>query len=141
MNIEPKCCSCKKYIKNNNVLYMCVDNTFCSMSCRDKHLKFIKNFDPDFNYPDRWNNYSTKVDCFIEVDYIHIPRQKSSRTLYRSQSLKNLLDYKEKKETVFITCIKLHKFNLKLTDMRIKLFTLWFIVMVTSMIIRALTSD
>ena len=140
MNIEPKCCSCKKYISNDNVLYMCVDSTFCSMSCRDRHLKYIKNFDPEFNYPDRWNNDYTKVDCLIEVDYIHFPRHKSRNKLYSSHSLINLLEY-EQKEKMLITCIKLYSFNIKITNNRIKLIWLCLIVIMISKIIRAVTTS
>lgn len=138
MTIEPTCCSCKKNIKNGNILYMCVDNSFCSMHCRDRHLRYIKNFDPDFNYPERWNNnYSAKVDCLIEVDYLHFPRQTSSHKLYRSQSLTNLLEYK-KNERVFITCVKLYTFNFRITNTRIKIIGLCIIIAVMSIIVHSL---
>ena len=140
MSIEPKCCSCKKHIRNNNVLYMCVDNAFCSMSCRDRHLSYIKNFDPEFNYPERWNNYSAKVDCLIEVDYLHFPRQKSNHNLYRSQSLTNLLEYKQK-EKMLITCIKLYTFNIKFRIIWIKLIGLCLMAVMISMIIIAATKS
>jgi len=142
MNIEPKCCSCKKYIKNNNVLYMCVDNTFCSMPCRNKHLRYITNFDPEFNYPDKWNinannnnNYSAKVDCMIEVDYLHFPISNSKQKLYRSQSLTNLLDHKHSEKMV-ITCVKLYMFNIKLTDKKVKLISTCLLIILISTLIR-----
>lgn len=142
MNVEPKCCSCKRYIKNDNVLYMCVDNTFCSMPCRDKHLRYIRNFDPEFNYPDKWNtstNYSAKIDCLIEVDYIHFPKTSSKNKLYRSQSLKNLLEYKQS-EKMLITCVKLYIFNIKLTDKKIKLICVCLLIIIMSIIIRCMSS-
>ena len=142
MNIEPKCYSCKKYIKNDNVVYMCVDNTFCSILCRDKHIRYIRNFDPDFNYPDKWNgnnNYSAKVDCLIEVDYLHFPRSTSKHKLYRSQSLTNLLDHKPS-EKLFITRVKLYTFNIKLTNKKIKLIGLCLLIILISIIIRHLSN-
>jgi hypothetical protein len=78
---------------------------------------YIKKFDPDFDYPERWNvndKYSAKIDCSIEVDYIHIPRTKMKHSLYRSQSLTNLLEHKEK-ETMLITCIKFNAFGFRFT--------------------------
>lgn len=139
MNVEPKCCSCKRLIRNDNVLYMCVDNTFCSMSCRDKHLKYIRNFDPEFNYPEKWNNnnLSAKIDCLIEVDYLHFPRMNSKHKLYRSNSLTNLLEYKEK-EKVFITCIKFYTFSLKIKDKKIKILALCLIIVLISIAIRTI---
>lgn len=142
MNIEPKCCSCKKIIKNDNVVYMCVDNTFCSMPCRDKHLRYIRNFDPEFNYPDKWNqnnNYSAKIDCLIEVDYFHFPRSTSKHKLCRSQSLTNLLDNKHS-EKMLITCVKFYTFNIKLTNKKIKLIGIGLLIILISIIIRHLSS-
>lgn len=138
MNIDPKCCSCKKYIRNENILYMCVDNTFCSMLCRNKHLGYIKKFDPGLNYPDRWNinnTYSVKVDCLIELDYIHNLKSKSKHILYRSHSLTNLLEHEEK-EKLIITCIKVRMFGFKLTDKRIKIFGMCLMIIIMSVTIK-----
>lgn len=117
-----KCCECKKNIYNNHDIYMCIDNTFCSTSCRNKQLNYIKKFDPEFNHPDKWNKIKHKanVNCFIEIDYFKIPTLKSSKNINQSISMTNLLDYKERKlnETInkkmMITCIKVYMFNIKL---------------------------
>ena len=113
MKVELKCCSCKKNIPNDSVIYMCVDNTFCSLSCGDKHLRYIINFDPDFNYPELWNNLSDKNVYLIEVDYLHSPRMNSNHKLYRKNLYPKILEYKEK-ENVFITCKKFYNFSLHL---------------------------
>lgn len=142
MKIEPKCSSCKKNIRNDKILYMCVDNSFCSMPCRDKHLRYIRNFDPEFNYPDRWNNnnLSTKIDCMIEVDYLYFPKIKSKHELSRSQSLTNLLEY-NKREKICITCIKIYSFNIKFTNRNFKVICICGLIIFISIFIRQFVNN
>ena len=116
MSSQPTCWSCKNLIYNNNMIYMCVDNSFCSTSCRDKHLKYIRNIDPEFDYPHKWNEnkrFNTKINCFIEVDYFNI-NDKSIKKMNRSKSL---CDFKKfKSEKMIITCINFCKFNIKISN-------------------------
>jgi hypothetical protein len=111
------------------VVYMSVDNAFCSLSCREEHLRYIINFDPDLNYPDKWNanNNYTKVDCVIEVDYINFHKSTTYKhNLYKSQSLIKLLNHKciEKK---LIMCVKMYIFNIKLIN-KIKFISICLLI-------------
>lgn len=133
-----ECWSCKTIIKNNYAIYMCVDNSFCSTHCRDKHFNHIRNIDPELNYPEKWNtNTNTKVNCFIEIDYYKVPNSRKQITkMYRSQSLYNLSE--TEKEKLIITGIKLYKFDLNLifSSKRNKIVIICFICLILSIIIK-----
>ena len=135
-----KCKECNIPIERYNAIYMCVDHSFCSISCRDKQFKYIRKLDPDLNYPHTWydnNDRSSKINCLIEIDYFKI--QNKSQKLTRSQSLYtfteiNKNDVNNHNNTnnnnntnnqsnqnnkniynpnkIFITCIKLNLFNI-----------------------------
>jgi hypothetical protein len=100
---------------------MCVDNSFCSTSCRDKHLQYIRNIDPDFDYPHKWNEnkiFNTRINCIIEVDYFNI----NDKSIKKMNHTKSLCDFKKfKSEKMIITCINFYKFNIKISNKMYKI--------------------
>lgn len=120
MNNTIKCWTCKNTINDNNIIYMCVDNSFCSTYCRNKHYRYIKNIDPDLNYPYKWNKNNTKINCFIEIDYFNIydTNNHTYTKLKKSQSLYelNINNDNIKKGKMIITCINFHKFKIHISN-------------------------
>lgn len=124
MTTEPKCYYCKNIIEKNYEIYMCVDKSFCSLYCRNKHFKYIMSIDPDLNNPYKWNKKNTYENNFpIALNYfINIKNEasetKSKKKLYKSKSLSNLLDNKENK--TYIVFSNFNNYMIKITDKKLK---------------------
>lgn len=125
MTIEPICYYCKKIIQKCYEIYMFVDKSFCSLYCRNKHMKYIMSIDPDLNNPYKWNN-NVIENLTIQVNYsINIKNDlfetKSKTNLYKSESLTNLLHNKENEK--YKKYRVLNNFNhiiIKITDNKSK---------------------
>jgi hypothetical protein len=50
------CFTCKTIIPENFTIYKSIDNTFCSKKCRNKTMQLIIDKDPEFKFPNKWNN-------------------------------------------------------------------------------------
>lgn len=156
MNHSLECWTCKKSIKNNDVVYMCVDCPFCSIQCRESHYTYIKQIDPNLNSPYKWNkptNKNTSINCFIEIDYLKISNfnrlqlkhkgLNKSRSLY-DMSLSEITDNDNeksvmiKKEKMIITCIKFYKFHIKLSSTKIKILSIIIFIIFLSILIKQL---
>lgn len=121
-NTDIYCWNCKKIIHNNSIIYMCVDNPFCSTYCRDKQFVLIKNMDPELNFPDKWykNDNTTKVNCFIEIDYFRPSSYKNNNYMKKISRTQSLCDLNIKREKMIITCIKFHIFDIKISNKTLK---------------------
>ena len=120
MTNEPICYYCKKIIKKCSDIYMCVDKPFCSLYCRNKHIKYIMSIDPDLNNPYKWNNNVT-IQVNYSININDVMETKSKIKLYKSKSLTNLLDNKEN-ETYkkFIILSNFNNYIVKITDKKLK---------------------
>ena len=140
MNNNIKCWACKNTIKDYNIIYMCVDNSFCSTYCRDKHYQYIKNIDPDLNYPYKWNKNNAKINCFIEIDYFNVyETNHACAKLKKSQSLYELNTNNDniKKGKMIITCINFHKFKFHISNDILKKSILIISVIMLGIIIKS----
>jgi len=139
-------------IKNYTVVYMCVDNPFCSTYCRDKHFMYIKNIDPDLKFPYKWykndndnhnDNHNTKINCLIEIDCFKITDNQHSHSmkrLNRTQSLSDIntnTNMNMKREKVIVTCIKLHKFSIRLSNKTLKKCIGFLCIIMISILIKS----
>jgi len=129
MENDTICYNCEKIIKKYKDVYMCLDKTFCSLYCRNHILKYITTFDPDLNYPYKWNkNYENNVnknDGFILLNYsINITikdyDEHKKTNLYKSKSSYNLSIKDYKKQNQYTRSTKFNNFNSKITDKKLK---------------------
>lgn len=128
MTHETVCYYCKIMIKKYKDVYMCVDKTFCSLYCRNKHLKYITSFDPDLIYPYEWNKINEEIDesdsillnysININVDNGYNEYKKSN--LCKSKSSCNLSIKHHKKQNRYISFKNFGNFSIKITDNNLK---------------------
>lgn len=120
MTTEPICYYCKKIIEKYNEIYMCVDKSFCSLYCRNKHMKYIMSIDPDLNNPYKWNNNVT-IQVNYSININDVIETKSKIKLYKSKSLTNLLyDKENEKNKKYIVFSNFNNYIVKITDKNLK---------------------
>ena len=91
------CFTCKMKIPEHFTIYKSFDNSFCSKNCRNKTMQLIINKDPEFQFPNKWNNIINNY----EYDIQECNMRESNKDIYININIKNLEKTNVSKKTYF----------------------------------------